>query len=154
MERALPRQASEPARRDPVDLLREGYAAFERTGRVPAEHFHPDVVLEEAETMPVGGTIYRGREGVERALEALREAFEDVRFDPEEFRRAGERVLVFLRLVATGRGSGVRVDGFVAHLFDFEDGVIRRWRVYTTRRAALAAAEDPAAPPRRGSALR
>jgi ketosteroid isomerase-like protein len=64
-----------------------------------------------------------------------------VRLEPESFRAVGsDRVLVFLRLHATGTGSGVEVQARTAHLVTLRHNRVVRVEVYTDRRKALEAA--------------
>jgi ketosteroid isomerase-like protein len=61
--------------------------------------------------------------------------------EPEEFIDVDdERVLVFMRVVAEGRGSGVPVENRTAHEFTIRDGVFVRWKGYADRNEALEAA--------------
>lgn len=63
------------------------------------------------------------------------------RLEPESFRAVGsDRVLVFLRLRGTGSGSGVEVEGRLAHLVTLRDRRVLRVESYTDRDKALEAA--------------
>ena len=66
---------------------------------------------EEAEFYPLRaqleGESYRGHDGLERFLDELAEDFEDVRFEIDEARDAGEQVVGIGRFRARGRASGV-----------------------------------------------
>jgi hypothetical protein len=60
-------------------------------------------------------------------------------FEPERFVDVDdERVLVLVRVHATGTGSGVPVDLRNAHEFTIRDGVLVRFKVYGDRDEALA----------------
>src|SRR3954464_5472271 len=56
------------------------------------------------------GESYRGHDGLERFLDELAEDFEDVRFEIDETRDAGEQVVGIGRFRARGRASGVDLD--------------------------------------------
>ena len=63
------------------------------------------------------------------------------RLEPESFRAVGsDRVLVFLRLRGTGSGSGVEVEGRLAHLVTLRDRRVLRVESYTDLDKALEAA--------------
>ena len=50
-----------------------------------------------------------------------------------------ERILVFVRVAATGRESGVSVEMPVAHEFTIRDDLVVRFKVYGSREQALEA---------------
>jgi ketosteroid isomerase-like protein len=66
---------------------------------------------EDAEFYPLRaqleGQSYRGREGLARFLSEMAEEWEDVRFEIDETRDAGEQVVGIGRFRARGRASGV-----------------------------------------------
>jgi hypothetical protein len=51
-----------------------------------------------------------GLEGVGRWLEQWGEAWDSFEIEPEEYIDAGDKVVEFLRVTATGKGSGVRIE--------------------------------------------
>ena len=62
-----------------------------------------------------------------------------MQFEPERFvELAPERVLVFVRAVATGVGSGVPVERRTAHEYTFSNGQLVRFKVYSDHEQALA----------------
>lgn len=64
-----------------------------------------------------------------------------MRLEPLEFIDAGDRVVVFSRLVGKGRGGGVGVERFSAQIATLRNGRLVRWEIgYTDREAALEAA--------------
>jgi uncharacterized protein len=122
------------------DLIRKAWAAASRgdiTGQL--EYLAPDI-----EIVPFGasieGMVYRGHEGVrawwEREIVTNWKVFET---RPEEFRRVGDRILVFGHWVARGRTSGVDLDVPATWVVDVRDGKIVRWQTYTDRAEALEA---------------
>lgn len=124
-----------------VDLLRRGYDALAR-GDLPTAlaTFDPDVRVEDHE-WSLGSPITRhGAEGFMEILTSVNEGFEDVRYTPEEFTDAGERVLVKARRSGRGTASGVRVEEQQFHVFDFADGLVVRFRSFLRREKALEAA--------------
>jgi uncharacterized protein len=69
---------------------------------------------EEAEFYPLRaqleGESYRGHDGLRRFLAEMTEDFEQVRFEIEETRDAGEGVVGIGRFRARGRASGVDIN--------------------------------------------
>src|SRR5271169_995736 len=67
-----------------------------------------DYLDEEFETRlpgdyPEGEPVFKGREGLAQYLAMLRDAWSEWRFEPERFIEVGDRVVVFQRVLATGR---------------------------------------------------
>jgi ketosteroid isomerase-like protein len=88
---------------------------------------------------PEGEPVFRGREGAVALLAMLRDAWAAWRFEPERFLDAGDRVVVFLRVVAKGRVSGVPMAVPNAHVVTVRDGRMTSTQVYKDREAALEA---------------
>ena len=88
----------------------------------------------------IEGTIFRGREGIERYFESLTNAWEKFHIHRHRFHTA-ERVVVMLgRLEGRGVGSGVPVDASLGMVFDFRGGMIARIRGFLDHAEALRAA--------------
>jgi uncharacterized protein len=78
--------------------------------------------------------VYRGHQGVFDALGASFADFAEVDFVPEEFIDAGgDRVVVRVRFEGTGRGSGLKVDERLYHIWTIRDGKAVRMEVHTAR---------------------
>ena len=60
--------------------------------------------------------------------------------EPEEYIDAGEKVIVVLRVKATGRGSGVGLERQDAIVYAMRDGMVVRMDYYNSKRQALEAA--------------
>lgn len=86
------------------------------------------------------GVSFRGREGFGRYLEELGDTWEEFQVVAEELRDLDAMVLVFMRLEARGRGSGVPVTARQAFICDFRGGKISRTRSYLDHGEALRAA--------------
>jgi len=87
-----------------------------------------------------GGSVYRGREGVERFAADTSENWEELQNVAAEFRDLGDRVFVLGRLTGRGKGSGVPVDQHYAGIYDFRGDRVWRYRVYFDRAEGLRAA--------------
>jgi len=89
---------------------------------------------------PEGQPTFTGREGLAQMAAMLRDAWSEWRFEPERFLDAGDRVVVFVRVVARGVGSGVPIELPDAHVLTLRDGRLTATRVYRDRSEALQAA--------------
>ncbi len=106
-----------------------------------AELATPDTEFDFTDAYP-DGPVVRGIDGVRRI--AANWPWDALHFDPERFLDVdGERVLVFVRATATGVGSGVPVERRTAHECTFSSGRLVRFKVYSDREDALAAARPP-----------
>jgi ketosteroid isomerase-like protein len=128
----------------PDDLIARAtasYEAFNRADNDGALRFmHPEIEWRTYLVPGPGGGTYRGHEGVVQLWTDVRNVFDDFRNEAEEFFASEDMVVVFVRFTGRGRESGVDVEARVAHLFDFEDGLVRRVRTFEDRRQALTAA--------------
>jgi ketosteroid isomerase-like protein len=85
----------------------------------------------------VGG-VYEGRAGIKRWLADIEDAGPDFRIDIHGLEAIGpDRVLAFLRVVSTGRASGIPVAAETTNVYDLIDGKITRIRIFLDRREAL-----------------
>jgi ketosteroid isomerase-like protein len=132
--------------RENVEIVRRGYEAMNSGDiKTALSMFDPDVEVHLAED---AGTVmgldfertYRGVEGFLSFLAQLSEAWEEFRWEPEEFADAGENVVVFIRMKAKGRASGIEIEQPMAHLCAVRDGRLVRHETFWERSAALEAA--------------
>jgi ketosteroid isomerase-like protein len=89
---------------------------------------------------PDMAAIYRGHEGYREFWRLWLDAFEDIRWDPEEILDCGDRALVTTRQSGHGSGSGVAVSEPVYQLFTFRRGLVIRQEDFLNRAQALEAA--------------
>jgi ketosteroid isomerase-like protein len=119
--------------RENIELLRSSYEAWNRRGYDAVNGIlDPELELR----LPEGGLntgIRRGREPVRQFLETVLEAFDSVRLEPEGFFDKHDRVVVLVRLVARGRGSGVELAIRPAHVWTIRSGKAVRLDVYPER---------------------
>jgi ketosteroid isomerase-like protein len=110
----------------------------------PEHEYRPSADLMPPDLEPV----FHGHDGYLRLWRYWLDAFEDIRWDPEEMIDAGEKVLVTTRQTGHGSGSGVAVSEPVFQLFTFRRGLVVRQEDFLDRDEALAAAGlTPAAVP-------
>jgi molybdenum cofactor guanylyltransferase len=128
-----------------IESLKRGFESFNRGDLSTMLEFSaPDIVVHDAQELP-GGAVHRGRDALRRGLEEWLAMFDDLRVEPQEFVRVGERILVAFR--ATGRGgeSGIPVDVQLANIFTMRGGMVLEWHSYTSKaQAREALGLDPA----------
>ena len=103
---------------------------------------------EEIEVVPFGAAMqrqtYRGQEGVLRWWrDEVLPNWEVFRTSPEDFRRAGERIVVTGRWYARGRESGVELEMPATWIVTMRDGLIVSWRTFTDRAHAMREVGEP-----------
>jgi ketosteroid isomerase-like protein len=77
--------------------------------------------------------VWRGHQGVLDSLRTSFDEFDSVDFVPEEFLDEGDRVVVVFRFQGVGRGSGLRIDERLYHVWTVRDGKALRMEVHTAR---------------------
>jgi ketosteroid isomerase-like protein len=88
---------------------------------------------------PEGEQVLRGRHGMAQLLAMLRDTWTQFRFEPERFIDAGDRVGVFVRVVAQGGASGAATERRTAHLWTVRNGRLSSLQIYLDRAEALEA---------------
>jgi ketosteroid isomerase-like protein len=124
---------------DTIARLRASYAALNQgdiTGTM--EVLAEDATWVEHSELPEAGS-YRGRETIRGFLEQFLESWDRFEQDIEDVQTGNGCVLLFIRLVARGKGSGIDVQSRYAHLWTMRDGVGVRVDAYYDREQALAA---------------
>jgi ketosteroid isomerase-like protein len=99
----------------------------------------PDFVWSPS-MVAIEGTIFRGREGIERYFRSLQGAWEKFHIHRNRFCEAESVVVMLGRLEGRGMGSGVPVDASLGMVFDFRGGMISGIRGYLDHAEALRAA--------------
>jgi uncharacterized protein len=89
---------------------------------------------------PEGEPVFRGRAGMAQVLAMLRDTWSEWRQEPERFLDAGDRVVVFLRIVAEGGASGVPIEFETTHVWTVRTGRATSMHAYRDRSEALEAA--------------
>jgi ketosteroid isomerase-like protein len=103
------------------------------------ENIHEDAVV-----IPFGaameGRRYEGHAGIlDWFRNDIRANWERFDTHPEEFRKVGEKLVVYGRWRARGRDSGVELDVPATWVVEIRDGKIAGWQTYTDRDEAHAA---------------
>jgi ketosteroid isomerase-like protein len=97
--------------------------------RAPREGLAPDL-----------DPVMHGRDGYLQVWRYWLDAFEDIRFEPEELLDLGDRILVTAQLKGRGSGSGVAVSRPVFQLIEFRRGLMVWQEDFQDRSKALEAA--------------
>jgi uncharacterized protein len=130
-----------------IEIVRSIYAEPRGLTSAASPNIAPDAEFDFTEAYP-DRPLVRGVEELRRFRDTGPWSGSPIHFDPERFFDVDdERVLVFVRVSATGHESGAQVEIRVAHEFTIRDGLVVRFKVYADRDQALEAAGLPADPP-------
>ena len=124
--------------RDNVEVVRSALLAFNRSDTRWGEHWVEDCEFVSMTAGQIEGATYRGHDGLRRYAEDRLDAWEELRFEPDEFIEAGERVVVVGLLTGRGRGSGVPVEQRMAGVCELRGGKIARLHAEADVERALA----------------
>jgi len=123
-----------------VEIATQAIDAFNRTDvdafaafTTPDFEWSPSMVAIE-------GEIFRGREGIGKYFDSLKNSWEDFHILRYKFRDHADVVVMLGGLKGRGRGSGVPVDAPLGMVFDFRGGMILRIRGFLDHDEALRAA--------------
>jgi ketosteroid isomerase-like protein len=123
-----------------VELVRSIYAAWARGDYSAAEWAYPDIEWVLADGPATGS--WTGLAGAAEASRDFLSAWDDLRFEAEEYRELdGGRVLVLVHFSGRGTRSGLEVGQIRAkgaHLLHIRDGKVMRSVFYFDRERALA----------------
>jgi ketosteroid isomerase-like protein len=123
-----------------ADVVRNALAQWNAQAEVTEQGFsefaHPDMVLDLTSNV-LNPATYEGFDGFRSFVEQVGEAWAEFRMEPEEFFEQGNVVVVLIRAVGKGRGSGVEIDSPVAMVAEVRDGKIATMHVEPDREAAL-----------------
>jgi ketosteroid isomerase-like protein len=123
-----------------VEIARRGYDHYNRTRELDYSLLDPEVVYDVSRRVFDPG-VYRGHEGVREFTRLIRDQWETMRIEPQDFIVAGDDVVVVpVRLVGVGKQSGAETIANAAHLWTFRDGKVIRQTTFQTRAEALEAA--------------
>ena len=115
-----------------VALAKQTYEAFGR-GDVPAvlANFDPDVEWHAAEGLPWGG-VHTGPDAVAQdVFGALLAAFDDFSLNLDRFIDSDNYVVALGRYSGRSKQGGRPLDAAFAHVWELEDGKLRRFYHYT-----------------------
>jgi ketosteroid isomerase-like protein len=123
--------------------VQQAYAAANRrdydsvlVGWDPSSEYRPSRDLMPPDLEPV----FHGRDGYLQLSRYWRDAFDDIRWDPEEILDLGPKLLVTAQQRGHGLGSGLAVSESVFQLFTLRRGLVLRQDDFLDRSEALEAA--------------
>ncbi len=87
-----------------------------------------------------GSGVFIGHDAFRAWYTKLVDAFEDLRFEPQEFIDAGDRVVVVHQAAGRGRGSGAEVELHFSNVWTLSDGKAVSAISYDAHTEALEAA--------------
>jgi ketosteroid isomerase-like protein len=124
---------------DAVERIKDSYEALNRRdidGTMAV--LDQDAKWVEHSDLPEAGS-YEGRETIRSFLENFLDSWDEFEQDIEEVHGDEDCVLLFIRLTASGKGSGIDVQSRYAHLWLMREGRGVRVDAYYDRESALAA---------------
>jgi ketosteroid isomerase-like protein len=121
-----------------VEIIRQGYELFNRTGEIDPAMYHPDFEYQEFFESPQPQR--RGIEGFQQWARDIADAFEGFVLEPKELMDLGDRVLARVVLRGRGRGSGAPIETPMAVLWTLREGKIAACAVFRDEVQALEAA--------------
>ena len=121
-----------------VEIVRRDYEAFDR-GDFAAflDDLHPEIVTWAHPRGDAGR--YEGKEGAIRFITDWTESFEEFSQVAEEFRDAGDKVLVRVLHRGRGKGSGIPVEGRYWLVHHMREGKTYQVDLYDNEAEALEA---------------
>jgi ketosteroid isomerase-like protein len=126
-----------------VEIIREGFEALSEGGvEALLPLVHPEFEMTTPANLAAEPDTYRGPEGVRRYFDSFYEAMDEVRFEPGEFREAGECVIAPSTLTARGRATGIEAKQEVVLVWTLRDERVIRIDVFATLDEALEATQD------------
>ncbi len=118
-----------------VEIIKAAVAHFVATGEPLWSTTAEDIEVHDHDIPDAG--VYRGHAGYLQWLEDWAGAWSEFSLEPEEFIDVEDRVVVVLRMRATGRGSGVTVERNDAMVVQVRDGSAVRLDYYNNQEQAL-----------------
>jgi ketosteroid isomerase-like protein len=125
---------------DDVDVATHAIEAFNRRD-VDAFALLTTSDFEWSPSMvAIEGTVFHGREGIDRYFESLKNAWGQFHIHRGRFCHGDGLVVMLGRLEGRGVGSGVPVDASLGMVFDLRGGMISRIRGFLDHAEAMRAA--------------
>ena len=124
-----------------VELARAYIEAYHAGGLDATEPLrHPEMEVLDPPTFP-DASSHVGEQAVRRVVEGYVDLGWDGVFHDPEFHDAGDQVLVVWQFRGeSAHGGGFPLEATMCHLYDFEDGKVRRIRQFMSREEGMEAA--------------
>jgi ketosteroid isomerase-like protein len=101
------------------------------------ELIDPDVMIDVRGAEMIGLGVFRGRAGVREFWAHWGEEWEHYSWSHSEWMEAGDRVFARVDVRATGRASGAEAQWHHFQVWEFRDGKIVNWWLFSDRDAAV-----------------
>ena len=127
-----------------MEIVRRAFAVLgeaqpeELTDQALNDFYDPGVEWVPIPQGVLAGNSYVGFEGIRRFSADFVAAWDELRFEPKEFRQSGDRVIAVIRM--RGRMHELEVDGVWSGLFTLRNERIVRVQGFASRGGALEAA--------------
>lgn len=121
-----------------VQIAQRFVDRWNETGEFSWEELDPDAVFVIDPGSFVAGT-YRGHDGIRTLLRLTAEAFDEFRYEVDEWVDLGESILALGRIRARGAQSGATGTQPGAFVIQVRDGMIVSYRSYLRQEDALEA---------------
>jgi ketosteroid isomerase-like protein len=121
-----------------VELARRGIDALNRLGvESVIDLCDPQVAWISIAGFLSDSEDFHGPSGVRAWFDKVGETFSEVHWEAEEITDGGDRLLVALKLAATGRASGIQGEIRIFQAWTIRDGKLARLESYLSRTEAL-----------------
>src|SRR5687767_13974659 len=122
-----------------IERIKALLESYLRTGEVAPGIVAPDLEIRQASSIVDTAGSFHGLGAIDEVLGELRESFDNLRFEPEQFAEApGGEVVVIVRVLRRGRGSRIEIDNRISWVGTFnEDDVLHRLEVFAEPWEAL-----------------
>jgi ketosteroid isomerase-like protein len=121
-----------------VETVREFMVGLAAGTPTAMETLDPNIEWHVEDTLP-DPRIWNGHEGVKEFFAGLREVWEGLRFEADEYIEEADRILVAFRQIGHGAGGQVPVEQRLYGVFRMKGGRAMRFDVYFNRERALEA---------------
>jgi ketosteroid isomerase-like protein len=122
-----------------VELVREGYDRWKRAREIDFELIHPEVEWGFVD-MTGKPFTFHGHAGVREWERTLREAWEDVWWEPHRLIDIGDRVVALVTAHVRGQSSGIELEVPLGNIWTVRDGQCVRFELFLNPDEALEAA--------------
>jgi ketosteroid isomerase-like protein len=129
-----------------IELLYEVMGAYQQGDEEKVRDLmHPEAEVHGAPGLINAGTYY-GYEGYQQWLQQWDEAWDEINYELGEPIDVDESIVVVpVHVVGVGAVSGLRIDAIFGWLYQFQEGLARRFHVYPDVEEAVEAAKRLAA---------
>ena len=123
-----------------LEYFRWFYAGrLDRPGEME-QRWHADLVIHQSQEFPGTQGTFRGYEGLSAMNRELQDSYVGMTWEPTDVEDLeGGRYLVTIHVSGTGRGSGIELEGEIAHVVTLREGLAVQLDTYLSMDSARAA---------------